>query len=101
MREYHQRLNSSGGTTLGYGDDELVLQRVLAESLLTSGSSTNLPQIQLPSLQPGVGAVSAAVDDTLSKVLELSKKEEEERKRREMEEEEELRKVLELSLLEK
>lgn len=101
-----------------YQEEDLILQRVLAESLLTSqgggvgGSggetSDNLPQIQLASgttdepevnrarIPTAVGGV-----DVLSRVLEMSKREEEERRRRELEEEEELRRVLELSLLEK
>lgn len=102
-----------------YQEEDLILQRVLAESLLTSqagvsggGSgetSDNLPQIQLASgttVEPEVNraripaTVGGGVDD-LSRVLEMSKREEEERRRREQEEEEELRRVLELSLLEK
>lgn len=41
------------------------------------------------------------VDDDLRSIIELSKKEEEERAKRIQDEEEELRKILELSLLEK
>jgi hypothetical protein len=45
--------------------------------------------------------VDVVADDDLRKILELSKKEEEERAKRIQDEEEELRKILELSLLEK
>lgn len=103
-----------------YQDEELILQRVLAESLLTSHQSAsqtnqtsaatdNLPRIHLPNSGDGddngdtstvVAAVAASGDD-LARALEISKREEEERKRRELEEEEELKRVLELSLLEK
>ena len=45
--------------------------------------------------------MDVAADDDLRKILELSKKEEDERAKRIQDEEEELRKILELSLLEK
>jgi hypothetical protein len=45
--------------------------------------------------------VDVVADDDLRKILELSKKEEDERAKRIQDEEEELRKILELSLLEK
>ena len=44
---------------------------------------------------------AAAGGDDLSRILELSKREEEERRKREADEEEELKRVLELSLMEK
>ena len=72
-------------------------KRILAESLsITNSSNANSilpPQENLTS--------SNGADDILQKVLELSKKEEEERSKRFQEEDEELRKILELSLLEK
>lgn len=109
MSEYQRRLNSLGGNMRAYQDEDLILQRVLAESLLTSQGGTvpttgdNLPQIQLSSLgSPGTGtSTTATTADDLNQALELSKREEEERRRRELEEEEELKRVLELSLLEK
>lgn len=118
MSEYQRRLNSLGGNMRAYQDEDLILQRVLAESLLTSQGGTgatagdNLPQIQLSSLgSPGTGTntttttttatTTTTTADDLNQALELSKREEEERRRRELEEEEELKRVLELSLMEK
>jgi hypothetical protein len=90
LSEYHKRV----GRLNQYNEEDLILQRILAESLSTATGGG------------GVGAgnretTPALEDDAISRVLEMSKREEDERKRRETEEEEELRKVLELSLLEK
>ena len=77
--------------------------RVLAESLLSSNSSNSTPQENQPLIDLNTNnlAVQEPVDDDLRSIIELSKKEEEERAKRIQDEEEELRKILELSLLEK
>ncbi len=90
-------------------DEDLILQRVLAESLLYAGGvtaavattpSTALNPLSFMSNDSGIQQPPMG-DMALSQILELSRREEEERKRRELEEEEELRKIIELSLIEK
>ena len=84
---------------------DLILQRVLAESLLSSGgTAANAIQTLTTATTPTRQVANFEAnneENTLRAILELSKKEDEERRRREIEEEEELRKILELSLHEK
>ena len=125
LEEYHERRNNR--LILNNTEEDLLLQRlvylirkfpnniifnvfnifkrVLAESLLTSNISntTSTPQENQPLIDLNTDNLNANenVDDDLRKIIELSKKEEEERAKRIQDEEEELRKILELSLLEK
>lgn len=100
LSEYHQRFGR-----LNQYDEDLILQRVLAESLSMSTTDAN-PNAnaapQQPQLTPLPLPLSSTGDeDALAQVLAMSQREEEERKRREAEEEEELKRIIELSLLEK
>lgn len=88
-----EEYNARRGQLYAQSDEDLILQRVLAESLAQSETVVATLNETRPNLTDG--------DDALSRILELSRQEEEERKRRELEEEEQLKKILELSLLEK
>lgn len=81
LREFNERR-----TVFDQTNDDLMLQRALAASL----GETTIEE----------GAIGYT-DESLRQILELSKREEEERRRRELEEDEQLKKILELSLIEK
>lgn len=83
LREYNNRRVNLDGN-----NDDLMLQRALAASM---GHDTNL-------LDYGATGYD---DDALRQIIELSKREEEERMQRELDEDEQLKKILELSLIEK
>ena len=90
LQDYHRNAASRAN------DDDLILQRVLAESLALTGNSTDASAVE-----PTGAIVGLSADDELMRVLEMSRREEEERARRAQQEEEELQKILELSMLEK
>ncbi|CAF0710714.1 unnamed protein product [Brachionus calyciflorus] len=71
-------------------NDDIMLQRALAVSLGDTTLTANQEQ----------GALGYE-DEAMKRILEISKREEEERRQRELDEDEELRKILELSLVEK
>jgi hypothetical protein len=103
LQEYNERQNSL--------NEDLILQRVLAESLLevdpsarvagAEAAETLVNQSRETNTGRRTSASSNPDDEALKRILELSKREEEERLRREQQEEEELRKIIELSLIEK
>lgn len=102
LQEYHQRQHN----LIMNQDEDLILQRVLAESLLTSNSGSGAITDRSDTIiieQNVLNTNSRIVDDdeALKRIIELSKIEEDERLRALQQEDEELRKILELSLVEK
>jgi hypothetical protein len=104
LQEYHQRQNNA---LINQVDEDLILQRVLAESLLiTDASGTVIDRTETSEIQQQNNIRNNVVltgdeDEALKRILELSRREEEERMRAIQQEDEELRKILELSLIEK
>lgn len=81
LRQYNNRR-----LVFDESNDDLMLQRALAASM-TRGTELQ--------------AQAETGDNSLKEIIELSKREEEERLRRQLDEDEQLRKILELSLIEK
>ena len=82
LQEYHQRQNN---LLINQVDDDLILQRVLAESLLTadaSGTIIDRTETTVVQQQNIVRNTGSEEDEALRQIIEISKREEEERMRR-------------------
>lgn len=89
LQEYQERRNNLVNNQT---EEDLLLQRALAESLMINGSVTS---------ETTISSSPNEVDSCIRKAIELSQREEEDRKRTQEREEKELKEILALSLMEK